>query len=147
MNKTPLLIYTHSDYSFIWPALIDLVNKNVELEIHFAYDKTFKDLEKHNIPINWIKHVYDDSMIWTDRIATILNEIDDEYVLFIHEDWLPTNKVTNVVVNNMAMFMEKNKIWETIGEIIINLVVLAVGTLVTVTAATFMYQMFCALFD
>jgi|APGre2960657444_1045066.scaffolds.fasta_scaffold54998_2 hypothetical protein len=43
--------------------------------------------------------------------------------------------------------MEKNKIWETIGEIIINLVVLAVGTLVTVTAATFMYQMFCALFD
>ena len=29
-NKTPLLIYTHSDCSFIWPALIDLVNKNVE---------------------------------------------------------------------------------------------------------------------
>lgn len=110
MNKTPLLIYTHSDCSFIWPALIDLVNKNVELEIHFAYDKTFKDLEKHNIPINWIKHVYDDSMIWTDRIATILNEIDDKYVLFIHEDWLPTNKVTNVVVNDMVMFMEKNEI-------------------------------------
>jgi len=49
-------------------------------------------------------------MIWTDRIATILNEIDDKYVLFIHEDWLPTNKVTNVVVNDMVMFMEKNEI-------------------------------------
>lgn len=43
--------------------------------------------------------------------------------------------------------MKKNKIWETIGEIIINLVVLVVCTLVTVTAATFMYQMFKALFD
>jgi hypothetical protein len=43
--------------------------------------------------------------------------------------------------------MEKNKIWETIGEIVINIVILAVGTLVTVTGSVFLYQMFKALFD
>jgi hypothetical protein len=43
--------------------------------------------------------------------------------------------------------MEKNKIWETIGEIVINIVILAVGTLVTVTGSIFLYQMFKALFD
>jgi hypothetical protein len=43
--------------------------------------------------------------------------------------------------------MEKNKIWETIAEIVINIVVFAVGTLVTVTGATLLYQMFKALFD
>ena len=43
--------------------------------------------------------------------------------------------------------MEKNKIWETIAEIVINIVIFAVCTLVTVTGAIFMYQMFKALFD
>ena len=43
--------------------------------------------------------------------------------------------------------MEKNKIWETIAEIAINIVIFAVCTLVTVTGATLLYQMFRALFD
>ena len=43
--------------------------------------------------------------------------------------------------------MKKNKIWETIGEVVINIVMFAVGALVIGTAGTFMYQMFRALFD
>jgi hypothetical protein len=43
--------------------------------------------------------------------------------------------------------MKKNKIWETIGEVVINIVMFAVGALVIATTGTFMYQMFMALFD
>lgn len=43
--------------------------------------------------------------------------------------------------------MKKEKIIETIVEIAINIVIFAVATLVTVTGATLMYQMFKALFD
>jgi len=107
---TPLLIYTHSDCSFIWPALVDLVNKHVELEVHFLYNDSFIELDSHNIPKHWIKHTYDEKMIWTDRVLSVLNDIKEDYLLFIHEDWLPTNKVSNSIVNDMTTFMSKNDI-------------------------------------
>lgn len=43
--------------------------------------------------------------------------------------------------------MEKKKIIETLGEIAITLVMLAVGSLVLVTAGTFLYNMVMAIFD
>lgn len=43
--------------------------------------------------------------------------------------------------------MEKKKILETVGEVIMGIVIFAVGTLVTVTAGTFLYQMILAIFD
>lgn len=43
--------------------------------------------------------------------------------------------------------MDKKKILETLGEVIMGIVILGVGTLVTVTAGTFLYQMIMAMFD
>lgn len=111
-SKISLFIYTHSDCSFIWPALIGQINSYVEgIDIHFAYNNTLDDIEKYNIPKNWIKHTYVDNIIWTKRIESILNEIDSDYVLFIHEDWLPINKVSGKLLNEMAEIMNKNN-WD-----------------------------------
>lgn len=43
--------------------------------------------------------------------------------------------------------MKKRKILETLGKIAINIVMFAVGALVTVTAGTMLYQMIRAIFD
>ena len=111
-SKIPLFIYTHSDCAFIWPALIGQVNKYVkDVEIHFAYNNTIDDIEKYDIPKNWIRHVYIDNIIWTKRINSILNEIDSKYVLFIHEDWIPTAKVSGKILDEMYNFMSKNN-WD-----------------------------------
>lgn len=44
-------------------------------------------------------------------------------------------------------FMEKRKILETVGEIVMGLIGIAVGTLIIVTTVTFLYQMVAAIFD
>jgi hypothetical protein len=43
--------------------------------------------------------------------------------------------------------MEKKKILETIGEVIVTVITIAVGSLVIATTATFLYHMIAAIFD
>ena len=43
--------------------------------------------------------------------------------------------------------MEKKKILETIGEVIVTVITIAVGSLVFATAVTFLYHMIAAIFD
>jgi hypothetical protein len=106
--KTPILIYTHSDYSFIWPALIGQFEKYVKnIEVHFGYNNTLLDISDYNIPSNWILHTYEDTSIWTDRVNQILKQFESKYVLFIHEDWIPTNYVRGSVIDDMTEFMDE----------------------------------------
>jgi len=110
-SKTPIFIYTHSDCQFIWGALLGQMKKYVEgFDIHFAYNNTFNDIANHPIPKEWKLHTYTDNILWTDRVNAILHEIDSKYVLFIHEDWLPTGNVRPKVVDDMTKWMDKNDI-------------------------------------
>jgi hypothetical protein len=43
--------------------------------------------------------------------------------------------------------MEKKKILETIGEVIVTVITIAVGSLVFATTVTFLYHMIAAIFD
>lgn len=111
-SKIPLLIYTHSDCSFIWSALIGQINQYVkDIEIHFAYNDTIDDIEKYGIPESWIRHTYVDNILWTKRINSILKEIDCEYIFFIHEDWIPTALVSGKIFDKMYDFMSQNS-WD-----------------------------------
>jgi hypothetical protein len=107
-SKTPLLIYTHSDCDFIWPALIGQVQKYVvDVEVHFGYNDTLVDITNYNIPSDWILHTYDDNLIWTEKVNQLLKQFESKYVLFIHEDWLPTNYVYGNIIDDMTEFMDE----------------------------------------
>lgn len=107
-SKTPILVYTHSDCTFIWPALIGQIQKYVkDVEVHFGYNGNFEDLSSHNIPEDWIKHTYDDDLIWTEKVNQLLKQFESKYVLFIHEDWIPTNYVHGSVIDDMTKFMDE----------------------------------------
>jgi hypothetical protein len=110
-SKIPILIYTHSDVEYMWVALLGQMNKYVNgFDVHFAYNDTFKGINNHPIPKDWKLHTYTDNTIWTDRVNSILKEIDSKYVLFLHEDWLPTGDVVPKIVDNMVEWMDKNRI-------------------------------------
>lgn len=109
MKKTEvaLLIYTHTDCDFIFPALIGQINKHVKnMDIFFAYNENSPLDSIKNIPKNWKKITYDDKLIWTDRINNILKKIKNKYILFIHEDWLPISDVKSEIIENVKNFME-----------------------------------------
>jgi len=107
--KISILIYTHDEYSFIWKVIFLLCQKYIkDIPVHVLYnnDANMEEVKKY-IPDDYIHHTYDTSLIWTKRILKSLNEIDDDYVLFLHEDWLPIGDVKLTVLQSMIEFMNK----------------------------------------
>jgi hypothetical protein len=106
-----ILVYTHSEYSFMWLAMIPLLEKYVKnINIHWLFEETAdKDLIDKMVPLHWYKHTYNESLIWTKRVLKALNEIDNEYILFLHEDWLPIGNIELNIINKMVNFMQEKK--------------------------------------
>lgn len=104
-----ILVYTHSEYAFIWKAMIPLVEKHCQdVEIHWLFEETAdSELIKSSVSTRFIQHTYSVDMIWTKRVLKALHEIDSEYILFLHEDWLPIADVKPYILLEMINFMKK----------------------------------------
>jgi hypothetical protein len=107
-EEVPILVYTHSEYSFMWDAMIPLLKKHAkDIEIHWLYEKNAdKTLIEKYLPNDWIKHEYDESDIWTKRVGKCLENINSEYILFLHEDWLPIGDLSKDILKHMVYFMK-----------------------------------------
>ncbi len=107
-SEVKILVYTHSEYNFMWKAFVGQMEKHVskDIEIHFGYDES---ANTDSIPDSWIRHTYPEHLIWTDRVKKMLQEMDCKYVLFLHEDWLPTDSVHPEVLDYIAGFMRNIK--------------------------------------
>jgi hypothetical protein len=112
-SKVSILIYTHSEYSFVWPALIGQMGKHVDktIEVNFLYNENIDDINLYNIPENWVKHTYKEDLIWTKRVNCVLPRINSEYILFLHEDWIPIAEVSEKILKEMCDFMINNN-WD-----------------------------------
>jgi hypothetical protein len=108
-DKIVILVYTHTEYGFMWKAMIPLLEKHCkDIEIHWLFEESANNKETNDlIPSLWIKHTYPDDLIWTKRVLKALNEINSEYVLFLHEDWLPIADVKLSILLEMIDFMKK----------------------------------------
>lgn len=101
-----ILLYSHSEYSFMWKAMIPLLEKFCkDLQINFLIDSG-TNIEQ--IPGHWIIHTYEDETIWTKRVLIALKKIESEYVLFLHEDWLPIGDVKLDILSEMIDFMKSH---------------------------------------
>lgn len=109
MERVPILVYTHSEYSFMWKAMVPLLKKYAsDFEIHWLYESTADTgLIDEWIPSSWIRHTFDESDIWTKRVGKCLLNIDSEYVLFLHEDWLPIATISIQIMSDMVKFMKQ----------------------------------------
>jgi hypothetical protein len=107
-----VLIYSHSEYSFFWPVMVGQFQKyNVDCTVHFLTDSTTPDsVLKQYIPASWIVHTYDPTLIWTERVKKGLVELKSEYVLFLHEDWIPVGPVSMNRLREVASFMASKSV-------------------------------------
>jgi hypothetical protein len=103
-----ILIYTHDEYSFLWKVMFLLCKKYIHnINIHVLYNNNADtNIVNKYIPDDYILHVYDNSLIWTKRILKALEEINDDYILFLHEDWLPIGEVKLSILETMINFMK-----------------------------------------
>jgi len=81
----PILVYTHSEYSFLWKATIPLLQRYASgFTIYWITDS----MGEYTLPSDWILRTYEPSTAWSFRILPVLDEFQDKYVIYLQEDWL-----------------------------------------------------------
>lgn len=104
--NVPLIIYTHSDYKDVWKLLFGQLKKYLPNQKVYVLSNS----EHGEIPNEYTTIVYDDSKVYTERLKQCLSQIDEDVVLFQHEDMILFNepkfqlfdKYINYVKSEMA---------------------------------------------
>ena len=76
------IFYTHSDYCDVWPLMLGQANKYLE-----DYPKVVFTNKGDNICTDgWDVVYYDESLPYQQRVLSCLEKLDDDIVVFSHED-------------------------------------------------------------
>ena len=77
-----ILVYTHSDYSWVWKYWHQQTDKFLQ-----NFDKICMSNSNSSFRDDYLVIKYNDKLTYKDRVLSCLNDIDDnEIVLFCHED-------------------------------------------------------------
>ena len=88
MITIPLIVYTHTDMKDVWPMFFGQLKKYIgDTKIYVAVNKEDESLSEYN------QIVYDDSKLYTQRWVEILELIEEETFMFMHEDMILFDKV------------------------------------------------------
>ena len=82
--NVPLIIYTHSDYKDVWKLLFGQIQKYLPNQKVYVLNNS----EHDEISNEFTTIVYDDSKVYTERLKQCLSQIDEDVVLFQHEDMI-----------------------------------------------------------
>jgi hypothetical protein len=115
MGDITFLFYSHSDYSDLWEILKDITSQLIP--------STYKRLIAINA--NSTIHpagfdgvlTYDDSLNYSDKVLSLMNQISTEYVAFIHDNDLMMSFLDNVF-NDLFTIIRTNNIHRCIFGII-----------------------------
>jgi len=81
--KAPIVVYTHTDMKDVWPMFFGQLNK------YFSDTKIYVAVNKDDTHLSdYIRIIYDDSKLYTDRWKEILPQIKEETIMFMHEDMI-----------------------------------------------------------
>jgi len=101
----PILLYTHSEYSFLWKAAIPLLEKYAKnFTIYWCCDVDV------DLPANFILHKYDVNDTWSFRVKGCLQTIKTDYVLYIQEDWLLIDEMVPEKLTYLTEYMQERHI-------------------------------------
>jgi hypothetical protein len=99
----PILVYTHSDYSFLWKAAIPLLEKYApDFEIIWCCDS----ICDFKIPSTWKVYKYDPSLSWGFRVKGCLETIESDHLIYIQEDWLLIDSLCKNKLEHCLEFMK-----------------------------------------
>ena len=100
----PLLIHTHSEFSFLWKAAIPLLQRYAAgFKIYWITES----LGGYQMPADWEVRFYDPALPWSARMAPVLKEIPNEYVIYLQEDWLLIDTLSADRLAGFVKFMKE----------------------------------------
>lgn len=104
--NVPLIIYTHSDYKDVWKLLFGQLKKYLPNQKVYV----LSDSEHSEIPNEYTTIVYDDSKVYTDRLKECLSQIDEDIVLFQHEDMVLFNQPKIELFDKYINYVKEDKV-------------------------------------
>jgi len=100
-----ILLYTHSDYSWVWKYWHQQTDKFLS-----NYDKICFLNSESNFRDDYRTIKYDDNDSYKDRIYSCLEKLDNDLiVLFCHEDMFLYNKPNFTTLNEYINLIKENK--------------------------------------
>jgi len=78
--KIPIIIYSHSSYSDVWPMVIG------QFELYMPKSEIILFTDSDPLKGNYRPVFYDNKLNYNERVIQCLQKINDEVILFTHED-------------------------------------------------------------
>jgi hypothetical protein len=86
--SVPIIVYTHTDMKDIWPMFFGQLKKYIgDTKVYVAVNEDDMQLS------DYIRIIYDDSNQYTQRWKEILEKVEEETFIFLHEDMILFDKV------------------------------------------------------
>ena len=103
--KPTIVLYTHTDTKDVWPIFFGQTN---------LYLKDFKKIvfvnkEDDSIPGDYKQIYYDENCLYPTRVFNCLSQINDEVVLFLHEDMILYDLPNIKVIGEFTQLIKEDK--------------------------------------
>jgi hypothetical protein len=105
-NQVALIVHTCDRYELLYKGFAYFFHK------HWTFDSPFKyyfATEELDVNIDGFTNLKSGKGAWTDRLKNLLNQIDEEYVIYFQEDmWLSKAVDKDFMVELSTMAIQKN---------------------------------------
>jgi hypothetical protein len=86
--SVPIIVYTHTDMKDIWPMFFGQLKKYIgDTKVYVAVNEDDTQIS------DYIRIIYDDKKQYTERWKEILDKVEEETFMFIHEDMILFDKL------------------------------------------------------
>jgi len=103
--KPTIVLYTHTDVKDIWPIFFGQTDKYLS-----NYKKIILvNKNDEDIPNNYETILYDNSKNYIDRLLETLNQINDQFIIFHHEDMFLYDEPDTDTINKLTDYITNDK--------------------------------------
>ena len=103
--NVPLIVYTHTDMKDVWPMFFGQLKKYIgDAKVYVAVNEDDTQLS------DYIRIIYDDSNPYTERWKEILSKLEDETIMFLHEDMILFDKPNWDYIKRYYDLVNTNKV-------------------------------------
>jgi len=101
----PLIVYTHTDMKDVWPMFFGQLKKYIgDTKVYVAVNEDDTQLS------DMIRIIYDDSKAYTHRWLDILEQVEEETFMFIHEDMILFDEVNFALLEKYIGYVQIGKV-------------------------------------
>jgi hypothetical protein len=101
--SVPIIVYTHTDMKDIWPMFFGQLKKYIgDTKVYVAVNEDDMRLS------DYIRIIYDDTKQYTERWKEILDKIDEEAFMFMHEDMILFDKINYQSLEKYVEYIKKD---------------------------------------